>query len=142
MTAKEAREILETAKAKNRTDYPLDYAVAMEMAITALGAIEQIMWERDMAISQLEEIGVSFGEKMDEVKEALEKQIAKKLEIYTDTRNYMDMYGNVTDIYEVDIYECPNCGAYITERFKDDTCELVPNYCNNCGQKFDWSEEE
>lgn len=74
--------------------------------------------------------------------EALEKQVAKKLKIYTDTRNYMDMYGNVTDIYEVDIYECPNCGAYITERFKDDTCELVPNYCNNCGQKFDWSEEE
>ena len=46
------------------------------------------------------------------------------------------------DIYEVDVYECPNCGAYITERYKDDTHELVPNYCNDCGQKFDWSGEE
>ena len=74
--------------------------------------------------------------------EALEKQIPKKPKIYTDTRNYMDMYGNVTDSYDVDVYECPNCGAYITERYKDDTHELVPNYCNNCGQCLDWSEEE
>ena len=83
-----------------------------------------------------------YSEAFDMAIEALEKQIPKKPLVYTDTRNYMDVYGNVTDIYEVDIYECPNCGAYITERFKDDTCELVPNYCNNCGQKFDWSEEE
>ena len=142
MTPQEAIKTLEVAKAEVEWDYPLDYAVAIETAITTLGAIGQIIYERDIAISQLDEIGISFGEKMDEVKEALEKQIAKKLEIYTDTRNYMDMHGNVTDIYEVDIYECTNCGAYITERYKDDTHELVPNYCNDCGQKFDWSGEE
>lgn len=32
--------------------------------------IKQILWERDIAIQQLEEVGVSLGEKMDSVKEA------------------------------------------------------------------------
>lgn len=73
------------------------------------------------------------------IKEALEKQMPKKPVIYTDTRNYMDMYG-VTDSYEVDVYECPNCNSYITERYTDDTHELVPNCCCMCGQAIDWSE--
>lgn len=125
MTPKEAREILGTAKAKNRTDYPLDYAVAMEMAITALGAIEQIMWERDMAISQLEEIGVSFGEKMDEVKEALEKQIPKKL------LNVQDCYIPETYDYDYSVANCPNCrGVFSFDEYHR------PLYCNKCGQKL------
>lgn len=144
MTAGEAREILGTAKAKNRTDYPIDYAVAMEMAITALGAIEQIMWERDMAISQLEEIGVSFGEKMDEVKEALEKQIPKKPLVYTDTRNRLDYNGNDCGTLEVDVYECPNisCGMDISDKCDYEEYEYRPNYCPSCGQAIDWREEE
>ena len=40
--------------------------------------IKQILRERDIAIQQLEEIGVSFGEKMDSVKEAMERQMVKK----------------------------------------------------------------
>lgn len=50
---------------------------AVPMAIEALekqGSYEQILWERDIAIKQLEDIGLSFGEKTDRVKEALEKQ--------------------------------------------------------------------
>ena len=31
------------------------------------GVLEQVMWERDLAISQLNEIGKSWGEKMDNV---------------------------------------------------------------------------
>ena len=39
---------------------------------------EQIMWERNIAFLQLEEIGVELGAKMDVVKEAMEKQISIK----------------------------------------------------------------
>ena len=49
---------------------------AFEMAIRALenqdrgvvsiGAYEQIKWERDVAISQLQELGYGFGEKIKE----------------------------------------------------------------------------
>lgn len=38
---------------------------AMKTAIMALGAIEQIRWERDVAIEQLHELGYEFGEKID-----------------------------------------------------------------------------
>lgn len=37
---------------------------AMDMAITALGAIEQIQWERDTAIKQLNDLGYQFGEEV------------------------------------------------------------------------------
>ena len=39
--------------------------------------VKQVIWERDVAIQQLEEVGVSLGEKMDSVKEAVEKQKPK-----------------------------------------------------------------
>lgn len=42
---------------------------AMKVAIYALGAIEQIRWERDVAVSQLEELGLSLGQKVDHVKD-------------------------------------------------------------------------
>lgn len=35
--------------------------------VVSRGVLEQVMWERDLAISQLEEIGKGFGEKMDDV---------------------------------------------------------------------------
>lgn len=34
---------------------------AMDMAVAALGAIEQIQWERDTAIKQLNDLGYQFG---------------------------------------------------------------------------------
>ena len=37
---------------------------ALEIAKTVLGSIEQIIWERDMAITQLKELGYELGEKI------------------------------------------------------------------------------
>lgn len=37
------------------------------------------------------------------------------------------------DIRYVQVYECPNCGRKFTAN--------LMNYCYNCGQKLDWSEE-
>ena len=42
-------------------------ARAVEEAFTSLVCLGQYMWERDVAISQLEELGISFGEKVDGV---------------------------------------------------------------------------
>ena len=36
---------------------------AVNMAINALGAIDQIQWERDLAIKQLHDLGYGLGEK-------------------------------------------------------------------------------
>lgn len=36
-------------------------------AMSSLGALAQYRWERDVALSQLEELGISFAEKIDGV---------------------------------------------------------------------------
>ena len=37
---------------------------ALEIAKAVLGSIEQIIWERDMAITQLKELGYKLGQKI------------------------------------------------------------------------------
>ena len=37
---------------------------ALEIAKAVLGSIEQIIWERDMSITQLKELGYELGEKI------------------------------------------------------------------------------
>lgn len=37
---------------------------ALEVAKTVLGSIEQIIWERDLAMSQLKEFGYGLGEEI------------------------------------------------------------------------------
>lgn len=39
--------------------------------------VKQVCWERDLAVQQLSEIGISLGENMDTVKEALQKEYKK-----------------------------------------------------------------
>ena len=43
----------------------------MKVAISALGAIEQFRFERDIAIEQLRELGLELGIKTDEVQQAI-----------------------------------------------------------------------
>jgi len=45
----------------------------------------------------------------------------------------------VTDIH-VDEFYCPKCHSEITHSKCD--IESRPSYCENCGQKLDWSDEE
>ena len=54
--------------------------------------------------------------------EALEKQIPKKV------------------VTERNIYLCPHCGANVETDCGDDMLDYRLNYCDNCGQKLDWSE--
>jgi len=52
----------------------------IEEAMYALTCIEQVRWERDIAIEQLREIGCELGQKMDDVK--------AKLDCVRDCRNF------------------------------------------------------
>ena len=53
---------------------------------------------------------------------ALEKQMPKKV------------------VMERNIYLCPECGANVETDCGDDMLDYRLNYCDNCGQKLDWSE--
>lgn len=86
---------------------------ALCMAIEALSSIEQIKWERDIAIKQLEEIGVGFGEKIDDVKEAVDKSNPMKV--------------RKTGYYT---FCCPVCGKGVGWE--------IPNYCERCGQRLEY----
>ena len=82
-----------------------------------LGAFNQVRYERDIALEQLKEIGCEFGQKMDEVKSALEKQVKKKPVFH-------DNCGNRTVSSR-----CPKCFDLVS----------AP-YCRYCGQALDWSD--
>ena len=56
--------------------------------------------------------------------EALKKQIPKKV------------------VMDKNIYLCPNCGSNAETDCGDDMLDYRLNYCDNCGQKLDWSDEE
>ena len=105
---------------------PQKQAEAIDMAIESLkkqSIFEQIKWERDVVLEQLEEIGVGLGRKMDDVKLAMEKQIPKK-----------PLYSVVN---RDDAVHCSACGEFAC--FRD---AYRYNYCPKCGQAIDWSETE
>ena len=62
--------------------------------------------------------------------QALEKQIPKKPEYEGDG------YADGELVY--DYAKCPICGHDFEYEINDWGC----NYCSNCGQKLDWSDEE
>lgn len=70
MTRKEAlnilmnvyqNEIVKSGRGCGKTAF----RTALLMSINALTILDQIRWERDVAIEQLEDIGVGLGRKMD-----------------------------------------------------------------------------
>ena len=54
--------------------------------------------------------------------EALQKQIPKKV------------------VLDKNIYLCPKCGANVETDCGDDMLDYRLNYCDNCGQKLEWSD--
>ena len=96
-------------------------------SLQKLSIYKQIKWERDVALDQLESIGVGLGRKMDDVKEAMEKQIPKK----PDTECDDWICPNCKEEYDIDFdkYDyCPNCGQAIDKSYMD--------------SEEDWGEEE
>ena len=70
------------------------------------------------------------AEALDVAIQALEKQIAKK--------PIMKQYF---EDLEDECLCCPTCGEILTDRIPADN-KTFYFHCMNCGQKFDWSDEE
>ena len=118
MTEKEAIQALKleggleiTGKVKRVADF----FAGLDMAISALKEIQQYR-----------EIGT-----VEECREAVEKQKAKKPDIYTDTRNMVDLHGNVY-AEQANVYLCPTCESFIGYVENN-----IFHYCPVCGQAID-----
>ena len=118
MTEKEAIQALKleggleiTGKAKRVADF----FAGLDMAITALKKIQQYR-----------EIGT-----VEECREAVWKQKPKKPDIYTDTRNMVDLHGKVYT-EQANVYLCPTCESFIGYVGNN-----IFHYCPVCGQAID-----
>ena len=58
------KTILVNSDKQTLEQFNKEYIQALSHAINCVGAIEQIKWERDIAIQQLNELGYQFGEKI------------------------------------------------------------------------------
>lgn len=90
--------------------------------VVSKGLYEQIKWERDVALAQLEEYGVSLGEKADvvEVRHGRWVSVQHKLARVCSVCNRDEPY-KFADV-DADVYNyCPNCGAKMD---KEETNEL------------------
>ena len=85
---------------------------------TAISALKEIQ--------QYREIGT-----VEECRKAVEKQKAKKPDIYTDTRNMVDLHGNVY-AEQANVYLCPTCESFIGYVGNN-----IFHYCPVCGQAID-----
>ena len=102
---------------------------AMKTAISAMQELQMYkdaklcLIPEDVFSRQCEELDAykELGT-LEEVREAVERQKEKKV---------TDMRGND----KLKFCTCPSCGRRITN-------VEGGNYCQNCGQKLDWSEEE
>ena len=68
---------------------------------------------------------------VEECRKAVEKQKAKKPDIYTDTRNMVDLHGNVY-AEQANVYLCPTCESFIGYVGNN-----IFHYCPVCGQAID-----
>ena len=89
--------------------------------VVSVGVLEQYKWERDIAIAQLEELGIGFGQKKPDI------QVVRhghwKCEPLTDRL--------------VNSFECTTCGFLGFGNRVDKY-----NYCPNCGAKMDGDKNE
>ena len=67
MTIEDIREYNKNAADILKKNNQYATAKAVEQAFASLIVLEQIRWERNIAIEQLKELGISFGEKIDGV---------------------------------------------------------------------------
>ena len=127
---------LEALKAINKYNY-LTY-IADGVAITALKEIQlykdgklclvpkDVYSKQCCELDAYKEIGT-----VEECREAVEKQKAKKPDIYTDTRNMVDLHGNVY-AEQANVYLCPTFEIFIGYVGNN-----IFHYCPVCGQAID-----
>lgn len=113
----ELKNILEVAAMRDCCDVEIDSfrEDAIKTAISALGALDQYIWERDLAIIQLEELGLHFGEDISRVRVLIDR----------------DTEQEATYKHEDGTFVCPDCGA--------STYPLIlygGDFCQHCGKRI------
>ncbi len=100
-----------------------DYEEAQQNIVSSLKATSENTLEEYIKIGTPEEL-----------REAMEKQMAKKP--YIEAEKATGLHENY------DCYECPNCDSFLgcVSECKDEHYRY--DYCPNCGQAIDWSEEK
>lgn len=117
MTIEDIREYNKNAVEILRKHDQYATAKAVEEAFAALACLEQYVWERDLAIIQLEELGLHFGEDTNRVRALIDRDTEQEA-IYK---------------HESGTFVCPNCGASTFPLALHDG-----NYCLKCGQHVRW----
>lgn len=92
-------------------------------------AIRLLTKDKEYCIAHPIECGENAYKAYEMAIEALEKQIPQSPTMWGD--GYCD--GELV----MESYECPNCGCI----YDFDTDGKL-NYCHNCGQAIDWSDEQ
>jgi len=106
------------------------------------GAFEQVMWERDVAIGQLKELGYGLGQKVEPC-DAISRQAVKELFQEACEMKMYDFLG-IDDLPSATPQQ--KYGKWIRidkDKCKCDQCEVISliamypngdaNYCPNCG---------
>lgn len=178
MTNKEA---IEELKKVSTIDMPIRLCEAYYMSLKALDqepsgetvsleAFKQVMWERDIAIEQLKELGYGFGQKIEPCNDAISRQAVFDLiehynsdglgTVFIDFRHGIKFADAINDLpsvnpqepktghwiekdgYDGDIYyDCSECGE--SWAMIDGTpWQNGMNYCPNCGAKMAESEDK
>ena len=100
MTNQEAKVLIKRTMPKGNSAIDIQLRGALELSISAIGAIEQFRWERDVAIAQLEELGLSLGHKVDHVKNAIEftEKVKELWKDYTSKSNTVDLVNGLDEL--------------------------------------------
>ena len=100
MTSEDIREYKKNAVEILRKHDQYATAKAVEEAFMALACLGQYMWERDVAISQLEELGLSLGQGVDHVKNAIEftEKVKELWKDYTSKSNTVDLVKGLDEL--------------------------------------------
>ena len=97
--------------------------------VVSKGLYEQIKWERDVALAQLEEYGVSLGEKADVVKVRHGRWVFGK--------DLACCWGQILkNKYHLYCSECLE-QAFNRSEDNDPDFDIDTPYCPNCGAKMD-----
>lgn len=91
--------------------------------MTAQQLIKKLVEERDIAIGQLQSLGLQLGQNTDKAKAAIDKQDPMKPKVG---------YAIILHDVKKESFACPVCRNSLWRNQK---------HCEECGQNIDWSGE-
>lgn len=89
MKRAEAIKVIETICPFSDAYTTAEMKQALEMAVNAIAVYVQYKWERDIALSQLEEYGIGFGEKKRDMVEVVRCKDCKYSKVYGKTTQWL-----------------------------------------------------